>query len=389
MHLNPGDPALTKPRLASAKARETAGRAVSHPHYVAQQTELLAALEALETCTSLGIDTEFVRERTFFAQPGLVQFSDGRQVWLLDPVELEPLADFHTQLCELMQDAGKLKILHSVGEDLEILEQLSGAAPNPLFDTQIAAAVLGKPLQCRYETLVEELLGVELPGGQARNNWRRRPLPEHLLVYAAQDVIWLPELKDLLAERLEQAGRLDWLIEDCARLVDTARQPTDPLLRVKGAGRLKDRALYRLRLLAEWREDQAVARDLPRGFVLKDPVLLHLAREAPETRQELGSVEGVSAGLLRHHADRLLEILRAEPPAEFRRPPELTDLDQEAKQQLGRLLARVRQVADELGIDPALIASKRELIRLLQGIRPDWLDGWRGQLLGPDFGAAG
>lgn len=329
---------------------------------------------------ALGMDTEFVRERTFFPQPGLIQLSDGKTAWLIDPLAID---DFGA-VGELLRKAGCIKVLHSAGEDLEMLRLVCNALPDPLFDTQIAAAMLGKSLQSRYEHLVSEMLGVELAGGQARSNWRQRPLPDGLIEYAAQDVIWLPALHARLADELERIGRLEWLEEDCARLLDAAREPEDPmqcLIRIKGAARLDDAALARLAGLARWRDEQARRKDLPRSFVLRDEGMLELARRAPSGTQDLAAIPGIPRRLLRRQGERLLELISSDAPESFQRPPELRLLDRDQRARLVALQHRVRELGTELNVDPALIASKRELIRLVQGLKPEWIDGWRGRLL--------
>lgn len=377
-----------RPRPAAAADRERAVQSVATPIRVADADTLARAAETWSECPALGLDTEFVRERTYFALPGLVQISDGRQAWLVDAVALEHSDALREYLGGLLARPDCGKILHATGEDLEVLDRLAGALPDPLFDTQVAAALLGAPLQCRLEHLVAAVLEVDLPGGQARNNWRQRPLPEHLEIYAAQDVVWLPALREALLADLDAHDRRAWLEEDCARLLSGYGTRPEPWLRIKGATRLSDDALPRLRQLAEWREDQAEQRNLPRSFVLKDAVLLGLARKPPASAGDLAQVEGVPAGLVRRHADAVLACLAAKPEPGFRRPPELTELDVPQREVLGQLQTRVRRVAEELGLDPALIASRRELTGLLQTGRAEWLNGWRGEVLGADFVAA-
>jgi len=352
--------------------------AVAEASAVNEPAELEAVSESWLGADIVGLDTEFVREKTFRARPGLIQISDGATVWLADPVALPEMP----QLGHLLANRGITKVLHSVGEDLEVLEQVGGSLPEPLFDTQIAAAMLGLPLQCRYEHLVEELFGAHLPGGKARNDWCRRPLDPALLEYAAQDVIWLPRLCRHLTEHLEQRGRLSWLEEDCARLVDTARRKVGPppLSRIKGAGRQSDEIIAILSPLADWREEQATERDLPRRFVLSDEALINLA----ETALSKGSASAISAlkpGMRRRHGDRLIELMETADRDAFQRPAWLNPLDNDQREQVRNAQSVVRTLAEELQIDPALIASKKELTRIVRGERPEWLEGWRGDLL--------
>lgn len=338
--------------------------------------------DALVSSTELGMDTEFVRERTFFPQPGLLQFSDGETIWLLDPVQLEGDPGLAGLLADLMQNESQVKILHSVGEDLEVIDLVCGQLPEPLFDTQIAAAMLGWPLQLRYETLAAELVGASFPGGLGRNNWRRRPLPDEWLEYAANDVIALPEMHAQFTERLEEKGRLEWHREDCRRLVAQARADVDPITRIRGAERLDDAALTRLATLARWRDAQARERDLPRAFVVPDPALLELARRNPSELAALERIDSFRPGQARRFGKQILELL-AQPDTDFVRPDELHPLEVEQRDRVRALQDRVGEAAAQLGVEPALIASKRELTRIVQGVRPDWLDGWRGEFLQP------
>ncbi len=364
--------------LATESEREQADNAVTRAHLIADGDALNQAGDRWLGAPALGIDTEFVRERTFFPRPGLVQVSEGQNVWLLDATLLPDMPP----LASTLENTAQTKVLHSVGEDLEIFDLLTGTLPDPLFDTQIAAALLGYPLQCSYEQLVAETLGVELAGGKARSNWCKRPLARDLLVYAAQDVVWLPRLHAHLAERLEQAGRLDWLEEDCARLVRKARDGNGrrPLIRVKGAGRLPDAALARLDRLAEWREEIARRRDLPRSFVIRDDDLLRLA-ECNNASRLQSALQSLPHPVQRRYGDDLKALLSANGDSDFQRPAELIPLDNEQRDWIRQAQQSVGELARELGIEAAMIASKRELTRLARGERPSWLQGWRGPLL--------
>jgi len=349
-------------------------------HLLSESDHVSRHAEKILNTQSLGVDTEFVRERTYFPRPGLFQFSDGGEVWLVDPVALAGQDCLQALIGEVMRNTAVTKILHSTGEDLEVIDLVGNAQPDPLFDTQRAAALLGWPLQIRYELLAGELLGAEFPGGLGRNDWCRRPLPEAWLEYAANDVIALPDMRAALAERLERAGRLDWLTEDCRRMLAQSGSGPEPVTRIKGAPGLSDAELERLNRLAQWREAQARRRDLPRGFVVADPMLLELARmQAPDER----AMQSLATGRQRlGKRDRaaLLEVLR-EAPREFVRPPELTPLTGEQRAEIKALQGRVRNIAEQLGVEPAVIASRRDLTRKVLGLPCPWLQGWRGGLL--------
>ena len=329
---------------------------------------------------ALGLDTEFVRERTYYPYPGLLQLSDGELVWIVDPVALADDPGFRSMVAELTGSDSITKILHSTGEDLEVIDLLAGqpAAPSPLFDTQRAAALLGWPLQVRYEVLAQDLLGIEFPGGLGRNNWLRRPLPEAWVAYAAHDVIGLPAMHDALIRRLEEVGRMAWLIEDCERIVWRDGGTDSPLARMRGAAGLDDEQLERLDRLVRWRDRQARKRNLPRGFVVRDEALIELVRPDSEGFE---AIVRQARGLSKSDRQPIQTLLEEPASGEFSRPAELNPLSAAQRQELKSMQAHVRQVAESLGVEPPLLASRRDLTRLLQGGKCDWLDGWRGELL--------
>jgi len=363
---------------ASQKSRDQAEQAVRSALFIDPGKTLLSEAEAWKQRPVIGLDTEFVRERTFYPRPGLIQLYDGEQVFLIDPIGRSS----PNELTYLMNDQSVTKVFHSVGEDLEIMQMVCGEVPEPLFDTQIAAALLGYPLQCRYEVLVAECFDVELEGGQARSDWCKRPLEGKLLDYAASDVVWLIELQKLLRASLEACGRLAWLEEDCQRLVQNARSGDArlPLLRVKGAGRLDPRGLGWLDRLSAWREQQARQRDLPRSFVLKDDVLINLAEQVA-SGNGLRALTVLHSRERRRHESSLSDLLSQPAPAPIERPVELQRLEPGQQQTLKNAQAKVRKLSESLQIDPALLASKRALTQLLFGDTPDWTDGWRKEFL--------
>jgi len=341
-------------------------------HLVCDSDHIERHAERITQAPALGLDTEFVRERTWYPRPGLLQICDGHEVWLIDPIALADDPRFAHWLAGLLAGP-QTKILHSAGEDFEVFDLLAGRKPWPLFDTQRAAALLGWPLQMRLETLAGELLGIELPGGLGRNDWTRRPLPEAWLRYAADDVTALTAMRDRLSEQLAERGRLDWLIEDCRRMIAHSDDEPPAVVRVKGAAGLDDPVLERLSRLAEWRDHTARASDLPRAFVVRDEALVELARHARVTNE---------VRVPRRHRDAIDRVL-ADPPQEFVRPPELAPLTADQRSRIKALQAEVRTLATALEIEPAVLASRRDLTRLVQGATCNWASGWRAEVLAP------
>ncbi|MFL6192625.1 MAG: ribonuclease D, partial [Thermoanaerobaculia bacterium] len=290
------------------------------------------------------------------------------------------------------------KVLHSASEDIEVFYRALGVLPEPLFDSQVAGALAGAGAFLSYQKLVAAYLGVGLAKEETRTDWLARPLSAAQLAYAAEDVAFLVPLYDRLVRDLDGLGRLSWALEDSAALLDTSRLETDDeaaYLRVKGAGRLDRRQLGALQILAAWRDREARRRDLPRNFVLKEPLMLDLASKRPKTPRELQKLpsydprQGVRDGAV--WLD-LLEEAQARPEAEL--PPRITGkpLSSAVREAEARLRELVRRRAEELNVPPEILAPRRTLdalIRLTVGKAdprlPRELQGWRREAIGEDL----
>lgn len=353
--------------------------------------QVARASKAWNRSAVLGIDTEFVRERTFYANIGLVQISDGQTVWLVDPLvegATGPVRD-------LLENTAITKVIHSPSEDLDVLMSAINAVPEPMIDTQLACAMLGQPLQSGYHTAAEWLLGVAIDKDQTRSNWCARPLRQVQLRYAALDVCLLPLMWDILKNSLNEKQRLTWLHEDCGQMISKSRQEPDfrdYWLRIRGIGRLDGASLAILQSLAEWREKVARARNLPRGFIIKDPALLNISRRRMSTLEELEEIEELHPRAIKRHGPAITGIVRdvmdSGHELDTRDP-----LNGRERKLLGSMKSQVKKQADTLGIDPALLASKRDMEGLIENSRnqsgsqqlPDKLSGWRNQVIGKDL----
>jgi ribonuclease D len=359
-------------------------RAAENPILLQTAVQLEQAAETWRLQAVLGMDTEFVRERTFRANLGLVQVSDGRTAWLIDPVATKTLVP----LREILADRNVTKIFHSASEDLEVLLQTTGELPQPMIDTQIACAMLGQPLQMGYQQAAKWLLGVAIDKDQTRSNWCRRPLRPKQLRYAALDVVLLPLMLDKLKLALEEINRWEWLEEDVLRMQRRSQEPANPeqaYLRFAGIGRLEQVSLNILQALAEWREKIAIQRNRARGFVVADNTLMSIAQTRPESASELKAIEGIHPVAFDRYQDVILKIVtgaaHAQPRVERYDP--LTNSD---RRQLSLMRKLVIKQADELQVDPALLASKRELEKLIRALKsekpvPDRFYGWRGEVI--------
>jgi len=341
----------------------------------------------------LGLDTEFVRTNTFFHRLGLIQVSDGRESWLVDPLAARDLSP----LAAVFRSPG-VKMLHSASEDMEVFYRALGVLPEPLFDTQIAGALAGAGAFLSYQKIVAAYLGVELAKEETRTDWIARPLSAAQLAYAAEDVAFLGPLYERLTGDLESQGRLAWAFEDSAALLDTSRFAEEPdiaYLRVKGAGRLDRRQLAALRILAAWRDGEARRRDLPRSFVLKDDLLLALATRRPQLPRDLQKLPSFDPRQAARDGATWLQLLeQAEGVPEPELPPRLTGkpFSPAVRELENRLRERVRVKAEELNVPPEVLAPRRTLdalMRLTVGKDdprlPRELQGWRREVIGEDL----
>jgi ribonuclease D len=359
---------------------QTALSAAEHPILLETAKQLETAAEQWGGQAVLGLDTEFVRERTYRADLGLVQVSDGGSAWLVDPLKvgsMEPLT-------ALMERRTTVKILHSGSEDLEVMLHVLGALPDPLVDTQIACALLGQPLQLGYHHAVKWLLGVDIDKDQTRSNWLKRPLSKKQLLYAAMDVVLLPIMHEILMRRLEDCGRRRWLQEEVERMKSMSAAPVEPesaYLRFNRTGRLDRVELSVLQALAEWRETVAMERNLARGFVISDAALLRLSQAKPSRKSRLKHISEIHPRAAERYGEELIAIIARAEASE--QPIErVEELDKLQKASLNRMRECVSQVAGELEIDPALLASRKELEKLVRAMAagepvPERFLGWR------------
>ena len=354
-----------------------------HFDYLTDPASLADWLGACEPAAPLALDTEFERQRTYFAQLCLVQIACAERIALLDTLaldDLEPLAG-------ILADPARRKLLHAARQDLEVLHFAGVAIAAPLVDTQIAAALAGFDEQIGYAELVQRVLGITLDKSQTRTNWRQRPLSALQMHYAADDVRHLAALDTALGERLAALGRTAWLTEECREL--SAPALLDPPVedawqRVKGLAAVDGAGFARGVALARWRERRARERDLPRGWVLKDAEILALAGAGPCSRAELAAVLTDNPAFVRKHADTVLDLMRVgladDDPARGAQPggpPSVAD-----RQRAKACAARVRARAAELGIGASLLLTRRDIEHLVAGQVPSRAAaGWRAPLL--------
>lgn len=336
-------------------------------------------LQPISPNTPLYVDTEFMRERSFWAELALVQVRAGDSIVLIDAPALGDAGPLH----ELIGDYPL--VMHACSEDLEVLNYFSGATPQEVYDTQVGAALSGFDLQPSYQRLVQDITHTEIPKDATRTNWLARPLSPQQLEYAKDDVLWLPALYEHLSGRLETLGRLTWWQEENARLRDAALTQTPPekmWRNVKGVGYLQGgQALARLQALADWRERVARERNLPRSFVLRDPFLLSLAERNPTSMQQLAALD-IPPAVLRRYGDALMAALKQGNTAEPL-PPLPGPLSDEEKKTVKRLRKGVQAISKELELVPEVLLRRRWLEQWVRNPEklPEPLRGWRHEVV--------
>ena len=334
----------------------------------------------------LALDTEFLRERTYRPELCLLQIATPEVVACIDPLALESI----DPVLDVIYKPDIIKILHAASQDLEIFYWLRREVPTNLFDTQIAAPLLGYQEQIGYGNLVGEVLGVSLSKSHSRADWTRRPLPKQQVQYAADDVIYLARMYPIMRDKLKQLDRLQWLDGEWQNLTnpDLYEKPADEVWkRLRGIDKLKGGRLSVAQHLAQWRELTARERNLPRNWLLKDDVLTDLSKQMPLTTGELKHIRGLSDGMVKSHGNSIVKTINQAkdkppiPPDDSNRKVKLSP-DQDAALDLLTAVAKIH--ARGLEINPTILAPRKSIEDLIKGNNDTAvMRGWRGQLIGP------
>ena len=337
------------------------------------------------------VDTEFMRESTYWPELCLIQIADEHEAAAVDPMadglDMSPLLDL------LVDNEEVLKVFHAGGQDVEIIYNLTGKTPHPIFDTQIAMMAISQSEQIGYSNLVESWLGITVDKGARFTDWSRRPLDARQLEYAIGDVTHLAKIFPRLLNRLRKTGRGAWLDQEMEKLADPENYRNDPSVawkRIKAAGR-NAAVLGRLKALAAWREQEAQDKNIPRGRIVRDETLADLASHPPKTQADLAKVRGLSQGWKDNEIGRRLmnTLAKAEPLPEDELPPRAprgAPLGKEGSlvADLLKLLLKIR--AREIDVAARLLARSEELEMLAAGVRKNlaMLQGWRFEVFGKD-----
>jgi ribonuclease D len=361
---------------------------IEHYHWVGSNEALNLACQRWQIAPVLALDTEFVRTETFFAKLGLIQVGLEGEVWLIDPLAIDDWQTF----AAVLENPGIIKVFHSLSEDAEVLFNGTGAQVSPVFDTQIAAALLGNDLQMGFARAVEAELGEVIPKDATRSNWVLRPLGEEQCQYAAADVFWLERLYERYAPVLKAGNRFDWVLEDSQRaaLDSFPPEPEVYYLKLRGAWKLKGARLHCLQQLAQWREQQAREKDVNRSRILSDAEIIQIAQAMPAQRNAFASLKGMHPRKTRQYADDVVDIVRRCSESSRELWPERLagplPVDQaELYKSVKELIA---VLARQESVPPEVLARRKPLEQLVRSGSytgdyqwPEMMTGWRKPLI--------
>lgn len=329
---------------------------------------------------AVAIDTEFMRRNTFFPQVALLQMCFDDKAWLIDPLAITEIGS----LVDFMVNPDIVKVLHSASEDLEVFQQWLGVLPTPLFDTQRAAALLGRGFGMGYRALVEDICGVELDKGETRSDWLKRPLTESQCAYAGQDVTHLLTLWHTLSGECEQAGKTQWVFSDGEDAANTlASNAGQYYKKIKSAWKLDKRQLASLIAISDWREHTARHKDKPRSWIIDDKACFELAETAPQTWEALKACTDVPSSSARRYGEELIALLAGQSAVVESALPERLPgpLNSEQRNLLKKVKAEARRLAGTLSVSPEAVLPSKDydlLIREAHGERLDVPTLWRG-----------
>ncbi len=353
--------------------------------YIDDPAALAGLATRIATCQWMAIDTEFLRERTYRPELCLLQIAADDTLACVDPLAMDNI----DAVLDVIYDPKITKVLHAASQDLEIFYWLRGAVPENLFDTQIAAPLLGFQEQIGYGNLVREILGKDLSKSHSRADWKRRPLPAKQLEYAADDVIYLSQMYPIMRDKLESLDRLSWLDQEWLDLTrpEIYEKPAEEMWRkLRQIEKLKGPRLAVAQQLAQWRELTARDKNMPRNWLLKDDVLLDISRQLPHNATDLSHIRGLSDSTRRQHGDSMIKLIasaREISPEQLVIPPKKTRLTVAQEAGLDVLSAVVKLHADSLNINPSILAPRKSLEDLIKGNRDTAvLQGWRTEMIG-------
>ena len=352
--------------------------------YISQPDQLAAFCQRAATSRILAVDTEFLRERSYYPKLCLIPLATHDEVVAVDPLAIDDLSP----LAALLADERIVKIFHACSQDLEVILDAMGVLVTPVFDTQLAAAYVGMRQQVGYGALVERYTGVRLPKADSLTDWARRPLDAEQLTYAEDDVRYLPGIYDAMMTQLVAKNRLGWVTPEMEALQDRSRYdraPEQAYLHLKRSGSLTRRQMAVAREVCAWRERRAAARDIPRKWVVSDELLVEVSKRCPKSVDRLLRIRGTEQ-LSAHDAEELVRAVRKGMAMDLEDIPHIKRRERvsaEAEGAIDLMYALLRITADRAEIAPQLIATRDDLVDLANGKEGARLrEGWRHEVAG-------
>ena len=352
--------------------------------YLSTQDQLEDFCRQIEGEKVIAVDTEFLREKTYYPKLCLVQVGAGELTAAIDPLLIEDL----TPLAKIFEDATVTKVFHACGQDLEVILDGMGCVCAPVFDTQLAAAFLGMRQQVSYGSLVEAYCGVRLPKAESLTDWSRRPLDPEQLAYAEDDVRYLPGIYDRMVSDLARQDRLSWVRPEMDALCDPSRikrDPSEAFLRLRRSGSLTRRQLAVAREVCAWREGVAAERDVPRKWVASDEVVVEVCKRTPGSFDRLRRIRGTEQ-ISERDGKRLLAAVARGVACPAEECPKVTKHlrpSSETEGVIDLMYAVLRLVSEKSGVATQLIATRDDLLDFLQDRKSSPLShDWRWELAG-------
>lgn len=357
--------------------------------YIDKPEQLPELYNKISQAPWIALDTEFLREKTYYPVFCLLQIATPEWVVCVDPIAISDLSE----LFEVINHPDKTKVLHACRQDLEIFYQLTGKIISPIFDTQIAAPLLGFQENPGYAMLVSNFLNVNLAKTHTRTDWSIRPLSQEQIQYAADDVIYLCKVYQLMIEKLKQLERLDWLTKDFELLKNSELYqltPSNAWLKIKAKNKLSGKQLSIIQALTEWREKTAQSENRPKNWLIRDDLLLELAKQQPETVPELSKIRGIHERSIKRYGQIICQLInkaKEKPPIPLSSKNKSSKKTQQHEAVLDVLTALVRIRADENSINPIILANRKDLEKLLfdDGADHPILAGWRYKMVGKEL----
>ena len=357
--------------------------------YINTPEQLAVLCEHIKKAPWLALDTEFLREKTYYSKFCLLQIATPEWVACVDPIALPELGT----LFDAIHTPSIIKVFHSCHQDLEIFYQMTGKVPGPIFDTQVAAPLLGYQDNPGYAMLVSSLLNINLNKAHTRADWSKRPLSKEEIQYAADDVIYLCQIYQIMLQKLAALGRADWLKQDFKELENPNNYQVSPekaWLKIRGKNKLTGKQLSIVQVLAEWREATAQVENRPKTWLLRDELIFDMAKLQPETVADLANIRSINEQTIHRYGRKLCELIavaKNNEPVPLKEKERSIKKNQQHEAILDILTALVRIRAEENSLNPTILATRKDLEVLLFNEEEDCplLHGWRYSMAGKEL----